>query len=180
MENTRKVVQSLFGESEASSSKTKPCFQFSSAAPSEKNYVNGGTGGAGNGEGEAAPLGVMFDLKRFNRIQRNRVHAQRSRLKKMKHVSDLEVRAKSLQTNITAMLRQLGAYREKQQLLRIEQATLKLKIAASEKQRVLQEDEIEKSKAKLNKLWLLQNRQELSQVQGRMPNPNTGKQLMSI
>ncbi|KAJ1377463.1 Basic-leucine zipper domain [Sesbania bispinosa] len=72
-----------------------------------------------------------MDLKRLERIIANRASAQRSRVRKIEYVAGLEEKAKTYQ---------------------IEQHKLKLQMAIYEKERILQEVEIEKNKQDIKRL----------------------------
>ncbi|KAG2391549.1 uncharacterized protein HKW66_Vig0126900 [Vigna angularis] len=83
---------------------------------------------------------------KFKRIVSNRHAARRSRLKKLAYIDELENELKAYEQ------------RKKHLSLEIEHHTLKFHLAAREKQRILQEVEIEKNRAEVDKMLEVQRR----------------------
>ncbi|KAK7385556.1 hypothetical protein VNO78_31279 [Psophocarpus tetragonolobus] len=108
--------------------------------------------------------------KKFKRIISNRHSARRSRLKNLAHMIELENRAKSYEKGINILHNQIAGQQNEQRLLQIEFHTLKLNMAAHEKQRILQEVEIEKNRAEVDRLREVQRKLALEAQSRRMPN----------
>ncbi|KAJ1377458.1 Basic-leucine zipper domain [Sesbania bispinosa] len=135
----------------------------------DKSPINGG--GATSGVGDDGKAGQTdkdqtdplapgsgcntqpeMDPKRLERIIANRASAQRSRMRKIEYVAGLEEKAKTYQNKINHLHPQIVACKHRQQLLQIEQHKLKLEMAIYEKERILQEVEIEKNKQDIKRL----------------------------
>ncbi|KAK7305442.1 hypothetical protein VNO77_43348 [Canavalia gladiata] len=119
-----------------------------------------------------------MDPRRLKRILANRASSHRSRIRKMEYIEDLEEKTKSYQDKIVLLQPQIVAFKNHQRLLLIEQHKLKLQMAAREKERILQEVEIEKNKEEVNRLSELREKL-LVEASARMVNVGATMQLMS-
>ncbi|KAE9596056.1 putative transcription factor bZIP family [Lupinus albus] len=127
-------------------------------------------------------LEVSLQKVLLQRILSNRLSAQKSRLKKNAHVSDLESKAKYFEDHVGFLYRQITAQKNRNQMLQIEQHQLKLRMAACEKQRVLDEGVIEKNIAELERLKELHMRKLTAEAQAgpsRMLNMSGSVQIKS-
>ncbi|CAL0315616.1 unnamed protein product [Lupinus luteus] len=162
------------------------------STPISEEMLNNGDGAPSGcedktGEGQINQVSMECSFKsetdaRLKRILSNRLSAQKSRLKKNAHVADLESKAKYFEDNIGFLYRQIGAQKNRNQLLQIEQHQLKLRMAACEKQRVLDEGMIEKNIAELERLKELHMRKLTAEAQAgpsRMHNMGASVQLKS-
>ncbi|ESW14174.1 hypothetical protein PHAVU_008G258900 [Phaseolus vulgaris] len=120
----------------------------------EENSVNGDH----NTSNEAQPNIEQEQGNNFNRIVSNRHSARRSRLRKLAYIEDLENALKSYERKKDILHGQIAEQRKKQLVLEIEHHTLKFHVAAREKQRILQEVEIEKNRAEVDRMLEMQRR----------------------
>ncbi|GMI92034.1 hypothetical protein HRI_002872600 [Hibiscus trionum] len=144
----------------ASSSESNASF-FPFPPPADANtvVVNAVQGGGGRFDEQ------NMDPRKFKRIISNRLSAQRSRIKKLQHVHDMEKKVESLQTLVDVLSNQVELQKEKQFLLRMEQQDLQSRISACANRRVMVDAEIEKRRAELNRVRELHLRQQHQQMQ---------------
>ncbi|WVY90856.1 hypothetical protein V8G54_036370 [Vigna mungo] len=95
---------------------------------------------------------------KFKRIVSNRHAARRSRLKKLAYIDELENELKSYERKKEVLHGQIAEQRKKHLSLEIENHTLKFHLAAREKQRILQEVEIEKNRAEVDRMFQVHRR----------------------
>ncbi|MED6112967.1 hypothetical protein PIB30_066646 [Stylosanthes scabra] len=115
-------------------------------------------------------LGPKFDPnmdpKKINKMISNRLSAQRSRHRKMRYLLNLEEQAKTFQEKVTALRTEITSYTNQKQLLMSEQATLRQKLEAIEKEKSLRNAETEKRNAELKILKELKMKKELEELFG--------------
>ncbi|KAF2296835.1 hypothetical protein GH714_007035 [Hevea brasiliensis] len=111
--------------------------------------------------------GPNMDPKKLKRIISNRVSAQKSRMKKLQYVTEMERKAKALETEIAALHPQVALYRNQQQLLQMEQSRLNQEMSSCATNKILKDAEIEENKAEVNRLrqlhLALQQQQKLQE-----------------
>ncbi|KAL2317460.1 hypothetical protein Fmac_031336 [Flemingia macrophylla] len=160
----------------------KPCNPVRKLAtiPENDNHLTEGNASMNdlNTPYEAQPDIEQETKKRLKRIISNRHSARRSRLKKLAYMEDLEHMVNSHKKKIEFLNEQIAEQEKEQLLLQIEHHTLKYHMAAREKQRILQEVEIEKNKAEEARLRELQ-RKLAAEAQARKMLNFTSLQLMS-
>ncbi|XP_024634655.1 basic leucine zipper 34-like [Medicago truncatula] len=139
------------GKQEASRSGVKATPQANTT-----NNMSGGSASANVGVGDQATQNL--DPKRLKRIEANRVSSHKSRLKKLDYIADLEEMEKNLQAKLSFLRPQVEAYENQQRLLNLERHQLRLQIAVREKERILQEVEIENKRAEVNRLRELEKK----------------------
>ncbi|CAJ1970661.1 unnamed protein product [Sphenostylis stenocarpa] len=83
---------------------------------------------------------------------------KRSRLKKVAYVEELENELRLYERKKEIVNGQIAEQRKKQVLLQIEHHSLRFHVAAREKQRILQEAEIEKNRAEVDRMLEVQRR----------------------
>ncbi|KAI4318305.1 hypothetical protein L6164_026092 [Bauhinia variegata] len=101
-----------------------------------------------------------MDPKKLRQIISNRESANRSRLRRIKLMTDLECKAKKLQDQITSLHPQIEIYTNQKNFLIQEQSSLKQEMANCEKESKLKEAELEKNKAEVHKLRELHRKQQ--------------------
>ncbi|MED6157504.1 hypothetical protein PIB30_023702 [Stylosanthes scabra] len=115
-------------------------------------------------------LGPKFDPnmdpKKINKMISNRLSAQRSRYRKMRYLLNLEEQAKTFEEKVTALRTEITSYTNQKQLLMSEQATLRQKLEAIEKEKSLRNAETEKRNAELKILKELKMKKELEELFG--------------
>jgi hypothetical protein len=71
-----------------------------------------------------------LDPKKAKRILANRQSAQRSRVRKLQYISELEMSVNALQTEVTTLSQQVGLYDHRRAIMTAENVLLKQKLAA--------------------------------------------------
>ncbi|GAV66578.1 bZIP_2 domain-containing protein [Cephalotus follicularis] len=84
-------------------------------------------------------LDHAMDPKKLRRIISNRVSAQKSRMKKLQYVTEMERRVKALQAQIAALAPQVALYKDHQLSLKLEQKRLNERMAALAKNEKLRD-----------------------------------------
>ncbi|KAE8711221.1 hypothetical protein F3Y22_tig00110300pilonHSYRG00051 [Hibiscus syriacus] len=148
-----------------SSSKTKPSF-FSGLEsyqnpfhPLAEKLILGApanivVGRAVRGHGDLIKEQNM-DPKKLRRVISNRLSAQRSRVRRLQHVSYMEKKVESLQALVAVLSSQIKLQKDKQLLLRIEEKYLQNLISECANRRVMVDAEIEEKRAELIRLRAL-------------------------
>ncbi|KAK8551013.1 hypothetical protein V6N12_039688 [Hibiscus sabdariffa] len=108
-----------------------------------------------------------MEQRKFKRIISNRLSAQRSRIKKLQYVRDMEKKVESLQTLVDVLSTQVQLQKEKQLLLRIEQQQLQSRISACANRGVMVEAEIEERRAEVNRMRELLLTRQHQQMQSQ-------------
>ncbi|KAJ0083562.1 hypothetical protein Patl1_31052 [Pistacia atlantica] len=112
-----------------------------------------------------------MDPKRLRRIISNRVSAQKSRLKKLQYLTDMERKVKFLQAQICVLNPQVEIYKNHHRRLEMEQERLNHRMATYRNNTMLRDAEIEENKAEVTRLRQLHltQLQERMKAQNRMP-----------
>ncbi|XP_031271787.1 basic leucine zipper 19-like [Pistacia vera] len=112
-----------------------------------------------------------MDPKRLRRIISNRVSAQKSRLRKLQYLTDMERKVKFLEAQICVLNPQVEIYKNHQRRLEIEQERLNQCMATYRNNNMLRDVEIEENKAEVTRLRQLHltQLQERMKAQNRMP-----------
>ncbi|KAG7037008.1 Basic leucine zipper 34, partial [Cucurbita argyrosperma subsp. argyrosperma] len=139
--------------------------------------IDGGEMSSSDGKGNVGDGGnsekILFgrsvdpnmDPRKLKRIMSNRVSAQKSRLKKVQYVADMERKLKALEAHIAILSPQVELYKNQQQVLQMEQKTLNQKILCCSRNKLMRDAEIEENKAELNRLRELHMKQQQQQQQ---------------
>ncbi|KDP45769.1 hypothetical protein JCGZ_17376 [Jatropha curcas] len=110
-------------------------------------------------------LDPNMDPKKLKRIISNRVSAQKSRMKKLHYVTEMERKAKALENKIAVLHPQVMMYRNQQHLLQMEQKRLSQEMSARATTKILKDAEIEENKAEVNRLRQLHLTQQHQKMQ---------------
>ncbi|CAK9857593.1 unnamed protein product [Sphagnum jensenii] len=127
-----------------------------------------------NGELQQALAGLdsTIDVKRAKRILANRQSAQRSRVRKLQYISELERSVTALQAEITAMAPQVAFYEHRRAILNMDNNTIKQKMAAILQGQLFKDAHNEGLKTELQRLRQLYQQQQLQQPQQQTtPSP---------
>ncbi|WRX34167.1 Basic-leucine zipper domain - like 10 [Theobroma cacao] len=123
------------------------------------------------GNGAAVRWGRKLDLdmdpKKLRRVISNRLSAQKSRMKKLQYVSEMEKKVEVLESQIAVLAPQVALYRNQKHYLQMEQKGLKQRIAACAARKSLVDAEVEMNKAELNRLRQLQMAQQQQKLQAQ-------------
>ncbi|XP_022964864.1 basic leucine zipper 19-like isoform X1 [Cucurbita moschata] len=116
--------------------------------------------GCGDGRNSGRNIDPNMDPRKLKRIMSNRVSAQKSRLKKVQYVADMERKLKALEAHIAVLSPQVELFRNQQHVLQMEQKRLNQKILNCSRNKLIQDAEIEENKAEVNRLRELQMKQQ--------------------
>ncbi|KAE8678097.1 Basic leucine zipper 61 [Hibiscus syriacus] len=123
----------------------------------------------------------IIDPKRVKRILANRQSAQRSRVKKLQYISELERSVTTLQTEVSALSPRVAVLDRKRLMLTVENSALKQRIAALAQDKIFKDDHQEALKRELERLTqIYQHQQSLKKMNENHPPPlpqNGGPQL---
>ncbi|KAB2081150.1 hypothetical protein ES319_A05G112800v1 [Gossypium barbadense] len=117
-----------------------------------------------------------MDPKKLKRVISNRLSAQRSRIRKIQRLCDMEKKVQSLETLVAVLSSKVQREKDKQFLLRIEQQELRERIEAFANRETMVDARIEKRRAEIESLRQPQftSQQQQMQVQTRHANSNQG------
>ncbi|XP_040966486.1 basic leucine zipper 61-like, partial [Gossypium hirsutum] len=118
-----------------------------------------------------------MDPKKLKRVISNRLSAQRSRIRKIQRLCDMEKKVQSLETLVAVLSSKVQREKDKQFLLRIEQQELRERIEAFANRETMVDARIEKRRAEIESLRQPQftSQQQQMQVQTRHANSNQGR-----
>ncbi|KAG8494905.1 hypothetical protein CXB51_012389 [Gossypium anomalum] len=110
-----------------------------------------------------------MDPKKLKRVISNRLSAQRSRIRKIQRLCDMEKKVQSLETLVAVLSSKVQREKDKQFLLRIEQRELRERIEAFANRETMVDARIEKRRAEIESLRQPQftSQQQQMQVQTR-------------
>lgn len=133
--------------------------------------------GSRQAQGDGTEVDPSLDPKKAKRILANRQSAQRSRVRKLQYISELERSVNALQTEVSTMSPQVGFYDHRRALLTAENVLLKQKLAALSQSQRYKEAQNESLKKEVQRLLQIFNQQNQSQqqiqvVQHRPLSPN--------
>ncbi|XP_027941821.1 basic leucine zipper 34-like [Vigna unguiculata] len=137
---------------------SKPLQKLPTIPENDQILTEGNLNGDHNNFNELQPNIEQEMRNKFKRIVSNRYAARRSRLKKLAYVEELENELKSCERKREVLHGEIAEQRKKHLSLEIENHTLKFHLAAREKQRILQEVEIEKNRAEVGRMMEVQRR----------------------
>ncbi|XP_062190002.1 basic leucine zipper 2-like isoform X2 [Phragmites australis] len=151
-----------------------PC----SSSPSDHNSINDEKPDKGeteeaqsecNGDAAAAPgqpaSHAAADPKRVKRILANRQSAQRSRVRKLQYISELERSVTSLQTEVSALSPRVAFLDHQRSLLTLGNSHLKQRIAALAQDKIFKDAHQEALKREIERLRQIYHQQSLKNVE---------------
>nr|TKS01774.1 hypothetical protein D5086_0000168810 [Populus alba] len=100
----------------------------------------------------ARAIDPNMDPKKLKRVLSNRVSAQKSRLKRLQYLADIERKVKALEEEIADLSPRVALYRSHHQALKMEQKMLNMEISAQTSNKMLKDAEIEENKAEVSRL----------------------------
>ncbi|XP_057954957.1 basic leucine zipper 61-like [Malania oleifera] len=107
-----------------------------------------------------APTELIADPKRVRRILANRQSAQRSRVRKLQYISDLERSITSLQTEVSMLSPRVAFLDHQRLLLNVDNSALKQRIAALAQDKVFKDAHQEALKREIERLRQVYSRQQ--------------------
>lgn len=132
----------------------------------------------GGGGGSAAPYSpATVDPKRVKRILANRQSAQRSRVRKLQYISELERSVTSLQTEVSALSPRVAFLDHQRSLLTLGNSHLKQRIAALAQDNIFKDAHQEALKKEIERLRQIYQQQ--SPKNAESPTPDAPLQVRS-
>ncbi|XP_066313579.1 basic leucine zipper 2-like [Miscanthus floridulus] len=154
----------------------------SSSSPSDHNSINDEKTDRGEAEeaqskchgdaADAAPASAAaVDPKRVKRILANRQSAQRSRVRKLQYISELERSVTSLQTEVSALSPRVAFLDHQRSLLTLGNSHLKQRIAALAQDKIFKDAHQEALRKEIERLRQIYHQQSLNSG-GEPPAPD--------
>ncbi|KAE8684271.1 Basic leucine zipper 61 [Hibiscus syriacus] len=123
----------------------------------------------------------IIDPKRVKRILANRLSAQRSRVKKLQYISELERSVTALQSEVSALSPRVAFLDRQRLMLTVENSALKQRIAALAQDKIFKDAHQEALKREIERLTQVYQRQQSLKKMNVNPTPplpqNGGPQL---
>lgn len=137
--------------------------------------LEGGTQTLSKGELQQALAGLdsSLDPKRAKRILANRQSAQRSRVRKLQYISELERSVTALQSEVSTMAPQVAFFEHRRAVLNVDNNTIKQKMAALAQGQRFKDAHIEALQKEVQRLRQLYQQQQMQQQQHLQPGLST-------
>ncbi|KAL2466796.1 Basic leucine zipper 61 [Abeliophyllum distichum] len=120
------------------------------------------TNSSDNGSGDA-----IVDPKRIKRILANRKSAQRSRVRKLQYISELERSVTSLQSEVSALSPRVAFLDHQRLLLNVDNSALKQRIAALAQDKIFKDAHQEALKKEIERLRQIYEEQNMKKKMGK-------------
>ncbi|KAI3457403.1 hypothetical protein Pfo_014066 [Paulownia fortunei] len=119
---------------------------------------------------------TIVDPKRIKRILANRQSAQRSRVRKLQYISELERSVTTLQTEVSALSPRVAFFDHQRLLLNVDNSALKQRIAALAQDKIFKDahqEALRKEIERLRKIYHEQNMKKMDNIAaaGAPPHP---------
>uniref|UniRef100_A0ACD5VX23 Uncharacterized protein n=1 Tax=Avena sativa TaxID=4498 RepID=A0ACD5VX23_AVESA len=153
--------------------------QGSASSPSDHNSINDDKQDKGdteeaqsdcNGDGRQPSSPATADPKRVKRILANRQSAQRSRVRKLQYISELERSVTSLQTEVSALSPRVAFLDHQRSLLTLGNSHLKQRIAALAQDKIFKDAHQEALKKEIERLRQIYQQQSLKNAEPPAPD----------
>ncbi|GAB2284442.1 hypothetical protein Dimus_018895 [Dionaea muscipula] len=112
------------------------------------------------------PDPINIDPKRVKRILANRQSAQRSRVRKLQYISDLERSVTALQTEVSALSPRVAFLDHQRLILNVDNSALRQRIAALAQDRLFKDAHQEALKKEIERLRQIYHKQSLKKMDG--------------
>ncbi|CAK8535047.1 unnamed protein product [Lathyrus sativus] len=125
---------------------------------------------------------TVVDPKRVKRILANRQSAQRSRVRKLQYISELERSVTSLQTEVSALSPRVAFLDHQRLILNVDNSALKQRIAALAQDKLFKDahqEALKKEIERLRQIYHQQNIQKMGNSMNNNNNNNNGHSLQS-
>ncbi|KFK37054.1 hypothetical protein AALP_AA4G206500 [Arabis alpina] len=116
----------------------------------------------------------IIDPKRVKRILANRQSAQRSRVRKLQYISELERSVTSLQAEVSVLSPRVAFLDHQRLLLNVDNSALKQRIAALAQDKIFKDAHQESLKREIERLRQVYNQQSLNKMENVNHSPATG------
>ncbi|GFP79635.1 basic leucine zipper 61 [Phtheirospermum japonicum] len=123
---------------------------------------------------------TISDPKRIKRILANRQSAQRSRVRKLQYISELERSVTTLQTEVSALSPRVAFLDHQRLLLNVDNSALKQRIAALAQDKIFKDAHQEALKKEIERLRRIYHEQNITKMEnkstaGDAPPPTSNK-----
>uniref|UniRef100_A0ACD5VQ47 Uncharacterized protein n=1 Tax=Avena sativa TaxID=4498 RepID=A0ACD5VQ47_AVESA len=151
----------------------------SASSPSDHNSINDDKQDKGdneeaqsdcNGDGRQPSSPARADPKRVKRILANRQSAQRSRVRKLQYISELERSVTSLQTEVSALSPRVAFLDHQRSLLTLGNSHLRQRIAALAQDKIFKDAHQEALKKEIERLRQIYQQQSLKNAEPPAPD----------
>ncbi|PON81596.1 Basic-leucine zipper transcription factor [Trema orientale] len=123
----------------------------------------------------------IIDPKRVKRILANRQSAQRSRVRKLQYISELERSVTSLQAEVSVLSPRVAFLDHQRLLLNVDNSALKQRIAALAQDKIFKDAHQEALKREIERLRQVYHQQNLKKMENAAQSPSpTGDNKSSI
>ncbi|WOL14542.1 hypothetical protein Cni_G23322 [Canna indica] len=158
----------------------------SSSTPSDHNSINEDKPAAAekqakneSEEAQSAGAETIADPKRVKRILANRQSAQRSRVRKLQYISELERSVTTLQTEVSALSPRVAFLDHQRSLLTLGNSHLKQRIAALAQDKIFKDAHQEALKKEVERLRQVYHQQNLKKMASEPATVTKEKELIS-
>ncbi|KAH7533166.1 hypothetical protein FEM48_Zijuj04G0101500 [Ziziphus jujuba var. spinosa] len=114
----------------------------------------------------------IIDPKRVKRILANRQSAQRSRVRKLQYISELERSVTSLQAEVSVLSPRVAFLDHQRLLLNVDNSALKQRIAALAQDKIFKDAHQEALKREIERLRQVYHQQSIKKMENAAPTPN--------
>lgn len=123
---------------------------------------------------------TVVDPKRVKRILANRQSAQRSRVRKLQYISELERSVTSLQTEVSALSPRVAFLDHQRMILTVDNSAIKQRIAALAQDKLFKDAHQEALKKEIERLRQIYHQQNIQKMGNSVNNNiNNGHSLQS-
>ncbi|KAF7822665.1 basic leucine zipper 61-like [Senna tora] len=123
-------------------------------------------------ETPSSPPPSVVDPKRVKRILANRQSAQRSRVRKLQYISELEKSVTTLQTEVSALSPRVAFLDHQRLILNVDNSALKQRIAALAQDKIFKDAHQEALKKEIERLREIYEQQNVEKMRGQSVNNN--------
>ncbi|KAF8046895.1 hypothetical protein N665_3346s0004 [Sinapis alba] len=125
-----------------------------------------------NNSGDSS--GRIIDPKRVKRILANRQSAQRSRVRKLQYISELERSVTTLQSEVSVLSPRVAFLDHQRLLLNVDNSALKQRIAALAHDKIFKDAHQESLKREIERLRQVYQQQSFKKMENSNHSPETG------
>ncbi|KAK6919143.1 Basic-leucine zipper domain [Dillenia turbinata] len=118
-----------------------------------------------------APVDRITDPKRVKRILANRQSAQRSRVRKLQYISELERSVTSLHTEVSVLSPRVAFLDHQRLILNVDNSALKQRIAALAQDKIFKDAQQEALKKEIERLRQIYQQQNLNKMENSKASP---------
>ncbi|CAM0880370.1 unnamed protein product [Alopecurus aequalis] len=179
-------LMSMFADDLAPQHKQQQAVPAASASsPSDHNSINDDKGDTEeaqsdcNGDARQPSSPGRVDPKRVKRILANRQSAQRSRVRKLQYISELERSVTSLQTEVSALSPRVAFLDHQRSLLTLGNSHLKQRIAALAQDKIFKDAHQEALKTEIERLRQIYQQQSLENAESPAPDAHLARSVAS-